>query len=212
MQVHKLVVLFLIISVCGACSASKAPNSGFLGDATVYNALKPEPGLDGIWVYRAPGQTKPLGNYDSYILSTVDVYLNAEGQKREISREELNELAMFFRSVMYDEISPAYKITNIPGPRVAIIRMAITDADPNIPALNIHPGSVITGAGLGGATMEAKLIDSQTGELVAALMASSKGKKYNFASGLSKWGHTKALFEDWAKLIRERIDSAHQVG
>ncbi len=197
-----------LLLVCGVllsgCSAKKASYSGFLGDQSVYSELKDHPKFDGVKVFRK--SVTPLAGYTAFIIPPVKVYLNAEGREREISHEELAELAQFFRNAVHEQISSAYRVTNTPGPGVAILRLAITDADPNIRALNVHPGSLLIGGGLGGASAEIELTDSVSGETLVAAMASSKGKAYNYASGLSRWGHTEGVMTEWAELIRKRID------
>lgn len=201
----KISILLLICGtfLCG-CSAKKASNSGFLGDESVYARLKDHPKFDGVKVFRI--SATPLAGYTAFIIPPVKVYLNAEGRKREVPENELAELAQFFRNAVHDEISSGYRVTNTPGPGVAILRIAITDADPNIQALNIHPGSLLIGGGLGGASAEVELTDSVSGNTIVAALASSRGKSYNYASGLSRWGHTEGVITEWAKVIRQRID------
>lgn len=194
----------LILFILTGCAATKVVPSGFMGDSSVYAALKDHPSLDGVQVvrYRAP-ETLRGGKF---IVPPVKIYLSSEGQKRDIPRDDLAELAVFFHNKVFDQLSESHTITNVPGPGVYNLRLAITDADPNMPLLNVHPGTVISGAGLGGATVEMALEDSQTGELIMAATASKKGERYNYAAGLSKWGHTENVLEDFAQLIRQRID------
>ena len=60
------------------------------------------------------------------------------------------------------------------------------------------------------ASIEVELVDSQSGERVAAAVASKKGKRY-FAGlkGYKKWGDVKAAFDSWAKDFRKAVDRAH---
>jgi hypothetical protein len=187
------------------CSGKRVvSNSGFLGDQTVYEALKDHPEFEGVRVvrYQDPSVLKD----SAFIVPPVKIYLSKEGSEREVPPEELAELAVFFRNEVLETLQGTYQITNIPGPDTRILRLAITDADPNLPALNIHPGTVISGAGLGGATIEMSVEDSATGQVIVAALASRAGARYNYAAGLTKWGHTKAVLEDFAKLIRQRLD------
>ncbi len=189
------------------CATVKNQPSGFLGDSRVYNAMQPDSEIDDVMVFKS--QPFPLAGYDSFIVPPVTVYLNEEGLERELEDEELRELAENFRKEIITNLGSRYQMVKTAAPRVAILRIAITDANPSIPLMNIHPGSLITGGGLGGASMEVDLIDSITGRRVAAIMASSKGKRYEYGSGLSKWGHTESVFQEWAKLLSERIEKSH---
>jgi hypothetical protein len=204
----KLIGLFTLVALlCGGCATSKVQPSGFLGDNRVYNAMKPDPELEGVMIYKE--QPFPLAGFDSFIVPPVSVYLSAEGIERGVSDEDLREIANNFRKNVIKVLGARYQMVAAAAPRVAILKMAITDADPNLALMNVHPGSLILGGGMGGASMEVDLIDSMTGQRVAAVMASSKGKRYNYGAGLSKWGHTNAVLEDWAKVLAERIEKSH---
>lgn len=206
LNVIALLLLSLLIS---ACAPKDKAGSGFLGDAAVYSGLKPHPELDGLMVYRT--SEHPLAEYELFIIPPVKIYLNAAGRKRELEEEDLAELAKTFHNEVLEAVDKDFQITNIPGPRTAIIRLALTDADPNIQLLNVHPGAVLTGAGLGGATAEYELVDSESGLVIAAGVASSKGKRYEYHRGLSKWGHTEGVFKEWAGMIRDRIREDHNI-
>ena len=200
----QILTVALSLSLC-ACSTQKvASGSGFLGDPSVYAALKPHPSFEGVQVVRYQDPSVLKGA--RFIVPPVKIYLNKEGMERNIKSEELAELAVFFRNEIDEALGDAYSITNIPGPNVKILRLAISDADPNVPLLNIHPGTVVSGVGLGGATVEMAIEDSTTGELIIAATASQPGSRYKYVSGLSKWGHTKEVLSGFAGLIRQRLD------
>ncbi len=199
----RIAAMFLAALLCTSCSSAKIQPSGFLGDSRVYDAMSKDAELDGVMVYKTVPY--PLAGYDSFIVPPVSVYLNEQGQKREIDEKDLHELANHFREDIIKELGTRYQVVNTPTPRVAILRIAITDADPSNALMNVHPGSLILGGGLGGASMEVDLIDSITMERIGAVMATSQGKRYNYASGLSKWGHTENVLREWAKALNERI-------
>lgn len=199
------------LSVCLAfvltgCASKQPAHSGFLGDAGVYRAMKPDPELEGVQVFKTTPY--PLAGYASFIVPPVSIYLSEQGRERGVSEEDLRDLAAKFRTAVIEALGSKYQVVDAPSPNVAILRLAITDADPNIPLMNIHPGSLLTGGGLGGATAEAELVDSVSGRRVAAFLASSKGKRYDYTAGLTKWGHTEAVLKDWASVIGERVHKA----
>ena len=66
----------------------------------------------------------------------------------------------------------------------------------------------ITGVGLGGASMEAELLDSLTGEQVGAVVQNQKGSRLSM-SGTKEWGDAKAVMDEWAKRFRKRLDEVH---
>jgi hypothetical protein len=74
--------------------------------------------------------------------------------------------------------------------------------------MNVLPQAKLTGLGIGGASMEAELLDSQTGEQIGAIIEGRKGSQVSLA-GLKEWGDAKAIMDDWAKGFRKRLDEAH---
>ena len=60
--------------------------------------------------------------------------------------------------------------------------------------------------GVGGASMEVELLDSMTGERLAAAIDTFNGSKM---SGFSKLGATEEAFAFWAKRLRVTLDRAH---
>lgn len=196
--------LALVLLGLTACSSKPPPGSGFLGDPSVYAAMKPSEKIDGVRVVRFKDPSQVVGK--AYILPPVKIYLNKDGAARDISPEALNELAVYFRQQVQQQLGSKYPLTNNPGPDTRIIRLAITDADPNIPALNVLPQTLLTGAGLGGATVEMAVEDSTNGQLLAAATAERSGSRLEYTSGFSKWGHTKEVLDEFAKAIRQRID------
>jgi hypothetical protein len=53
---------------------------------------------------------------------------------------------------------------------------------------------------------EGELIDSQSGELLGAVVDNQMGKKYKIAKSASKWGHAIDVFNLWGQTIRARLD------
>ena len=62
-----------------------------------------------------------------------------------------------------------------PGQGVARIRLGITEVDDTIGLLNVSTYTKITGAGLGGISLESEAVDSVTGEQLAAAVRWGSG-------------------------------------
>lgn len=192
------------VSLLSGCASKQATPSGFLGDQSVYRAMVQDPELEGVMVLKKTAY--PAAQYSAFIVPPVSIYLNEAGQKRGVSEDDLRELADNFRSAVIGALGPRFQVTQAPAAGVAILRLAITDADPNVPLMNVHPGALALGGGLGGATAEAELIDSVSGKRVAAFLASAKGKRQDYTDGLTKWGHTRGVLENWAEVIGQRLN------
>lgn len=202
-----LFVSFLL-AVSG-CAAQKPIPSGFLGDYSSFTQEESD-GVEGLYCQKHP--KKDLGQYSRFIVDPVIIHLRPEVEVDEykVTAEELKELADCFRNEVVAVLKDGYAVVKKPGVGGVIrLRIAITDVEPNTPFLNVHWVTSLPGMGLGGASMEAEFIDTQSGERIFAFIDSRKGKRYKKIKGLTRWGHSKDIFKQWANLIRERIDCHH---
>ena len=107
-----------------------------------------------------------------------------------------------------EQLSADYKVVYRPGPGIARIRHALTDLQKSNPALNTVPQTKLAGLGLGAASMEGEVLDSETGEAIAAVVQSQSGSRLSL-DGMSDWGDVKAIIDGWAKEFKGRFDAAH---
>ncbi|MBN8548369.1 MAG: DUF3313 domain-containing protein [Deltaproteobacteria bacterium] len=208
MKKRLLVPLAILSCLLAGCAGKQLPQkpqpSGFLGGPQLYSAMSRDRYIQGGLVYRATPRPAPM--FDSYIVPPVSIHLNAEGQARDISKDDLNELAEQFRSEVIVALGSRYQVIDVPASGVGILRMAITDAYPNTVLMNLPVIALLTGGAYGGASLEAELVDSVSGSTVAALMVSDSGQNHSFTSSMTKWGETDAVLRDWAKLIAYNLD------
>jgi len=86
--------------------------------------------------------------------------------------------------------------------------VAITDLEKtNVVLAAVPQARMLTGAGVGGAAMEAEIVDSMTGKQIAAVVETKAGSRVPF-TGLSDWGGAKSAMDEWAKRLRERLDES----
>ncbi|MHC4648447.1 MAG: DUF3313 domain-containing protein, partial [Planctomycetota bacterium] len=128
--------------------------------------------------------------------------------KKKLKEEDLTDLKNYMHTALVKAIEDQYAVVYRPGPGVARARLAITDLKKSGIVQNILPIGKVAGTGLGGASLEAELIDSQTGEQIGALVESQIGKRLSL-DGYSTWGDAKAIMDRWAKQFRKRLDEAH---
>ncbi len=198
------VLVVIAATVAGACSAPvKEPeHSGFLSD---YSKLEQ---IDDHYFFYSSGRT---GSYSTFIVDTpVMLYRRPSEEDRVFTDEELQELIDFVKTTTEEKLSEddGYAIVSEPGPGVARLRVAITDLDDTTGILNITIYTKITGAGLGGVAAEGELVDSVTGEQLAAGIRWGSGSRI-LRAGYTKSGDAKILIKRWAKDLRKRIDKAH---
>ena len=204
---RKIAIAWLLVGLApvliSGC-ATPAAQTGFLKD---YSKLEPHPDIDGRHRYINPNMN--AGDYSKFIVDPVVLSLSEKGKERGINQKDLNEQVTFFHQKLVEELEQGYQVVSSPGPGVARVRVAITDIDKTNPLLNIHPGTKLTGAGLGGAGMEAELVDSVTSRTIAAAIDNQKGSRLSFVAGLKWFGHAQAVMENWAEDLKKFIDQAH---
>ena len=197
---YRWVALFAIFAV-GACATIDEPEqTGFLSD---YSKLERD--TDNQWLY-APAKTAA---YSKFHIEPVSILMDPAGEAK-FTTEEIAELQQHFVTKMTEALTKdnGYEVVSGPGPGVATFRLAITEIDASIAALNITIYTKVSGAGLGGIAAEGEIVDSVTGEQLAAAIRWGSGSRV-LRAGLSKLGDAKLVIDGWAKDIRNRIDQAH---
>ncbi len=202
-HVIKVICFGAIVSAMAAgCATVQDPGqAGFLSDYSNLEEIN-----ENHLVYNSGN----AGNYSKFIIEPVVMLYRQPEEKRIFSDEELEDLQEHFKTKVTEALidDDGYQVVEAPGPGTARLYIAITDVDDTIGALNITIYTKITGAGLGGAGMEGELVDSVTGEQIAAAIRWGSGSRI-LRAGFTHTGDAKILMDRWAKDLRERIDAAH---
>jgi len=205
---NRLWLAFLVIVAVGACATVDEPEqTGFLSD---YSKLERD--TDNRWIY----STSKTVDYSKFYIEPVAV-LFEQKEDPEFSPDEIEELKQYVVTRLSLRLSEddGYEVVSGPGPGVAAFRMGITEVDASIAALNLTVYTRVTGAGLGGIAAEGEIVDSMTGEQLAAAILWGSGSrvmgrgKQVLEGEVSKLGDAKGVIDNWAKDIRKRIDAAH---
>lgn len=199
-------VLASYIMINSEIASAQAKTSGFLGD---YSQLEPstDKSREGAMVYIKPGlDLKP---YKAVHIAYPLVQLNSDERQSTVDPRDLTELASYFHDKMVAALEDNYSIVDEPGPGVLVVRTAIVDVKP----INSVVGAIgklalkVVNLEIGSASIEAELVDGDTGERLAALVETKKGDRVGAGmSGAKQWGHAKAAFKSWAEVLAERLD------
>ena len=197
-----LTVLGMAVLVIGACAApvTEQEHMSFISD---YSLL--EKSDENAYRYTSP----KMMEYSIFMIEGPTMLFEretADGERR-FTDEDLEELSAYFRAHLETTLTDdgGYRVVNEPGQGVAKIRIGITALDATVGALNITVYTKITGAGLGGVAMEGEIVDSISGEQLAAWGNGSRILR----AGLTKLGDAKLRVNRWTKDLRKRIDAAH---
>lgn len=182
--------------ILGGCASTPAP-TGFLRDYSRLEKVK-----DGWMRYISPN----LVRYNAFIIDPVEIQIQREvldGQKRA-------EVARYMHEAIVRVLQARNcNVTNDPGASTARLRVAITDIQESKWYLNIHPATKLTGAGRAGASMEAEVIDSVTGEQLAAAIRAGQGKQFEL-NPFSTIDDVKNVIDRWAEDAGNRLDELRQ--
>lgn len=196
-------VLGIFIFLLIGCSP-KIGQSGFLDS---YDNLKPSESNGTMLSYISPSIEK--GKYKKFMIDAIVTKFSEKAKGNKIDQDKLNELTSFFKTEIINKLSEDYTIVDEPGEDVALIQVAITEIVPGKLFSNIFPISVAvntaTGRGKGGASLEMKVVDSQTKALLG--QATDNRKNRDYIKTFSKYGNAKGVMSYWANLLKERIDA-----
>jgi len=189
------------VLAAGCATVQDPGQAGFLSD---YSNL--EEVDDNHLVYLSGN----AGNYSKFIIEPVAMLYRQPEEKRIFSDEELEDLQVHFKTAVIEALTEddGYQVVEVAGPGTARLRIGITAVDDTIGALNVTIYTKITGAGLGGAAMEGEVVDSMTGEQIAAVSRWGSGSRI-LRAGFTHTGDAKILMNRWAKDLRKRLDDAH---
>jgi len=193
----------LTITLVG-CAGHKAAKTGFLKD---YSKMTAHPDVDGRFRYINPNID--ASKYSKFIVDPVAINLSKEGKEEVTDPEDLQGLAKHFHQKITEELQKGYQVVQSSGAGVARVRTSISEVDKTHPALNIHPASKLTGAGLGGAGAEMELVDSVSGQTIAAAIDNQKGSRLSIGAGLTWFGNAEEVMENWAEDLKKWVDEVH---
>jgi hypothetical protein len=210
-------ILFLASTAFAALLEGNPPFSGFLGDPSVYQQLKPGP-KDGAklrWIKEGTDFAK----YKKFMVDSVVFYISEQSDFKGVDPELTKELSDAFNAEMVAAFKGKYEIVSEPGPDVARIRVAITNIKQSRPvisavtsvvpvglAVNIVKKGVTGGwTGSGETCGEIQILDSTTNEVIGTAVDQQKAA---FTERFTRYGSAKDAFKFWSERLVKFIDDA----
>jgi hypothetical protein len=193
--------------------------SGFLKD---YSKLKPNPNLGGnALTFAKPDEQRNLHKYIAMIVDPVQVYLASDADESKLPEKARGVGARYFHNALVETVSAAFPVVDHSGPLVLRLRTAIVGVDVGgeIPAADRPTNAedaLDRGINIGKVGVEMELVDSETGEQIAAMV-----DRENLGSGAEigavnfskqeKYAAAREAFDGWAQRVREFLNSAHEL-
>ena len=217
-------VLFKVFLIAVACSfvfagckttkrAKDVEYKGYMVDTSI---LRKGGEDEALYVYRNPKADWP--SYSKILLDPVVNLRQASLEQAGIPMEDIQRLANNFFVLIYKELDRDYEMVKMPGPRTIRVQVALTDLQESWATTDtvtsVIPVGMVLSAGsefvtgkpafVGEATIEVKVTDGRTGQLLAAGIDRRVGGDAIEAS-VDSWDDVNKIMELWSRFFRFRL-------
>ena len=199
-----LIVAIAFMGLLYGCDSAGVTKTGFLSDYSQLNSVS-STSLRTI-------DKRALARYSKFIVDPVEVHFHhgakaiEERTAGKLTEQNISDLTNYMHSELGKAVvSSGNRVVHQPGAGVARIRVAITDIQKSDMVSLMPAAKVVAGAGIGGASMEAEIVDSITGEQIGAVVESQTGSRVPLAN-LGNWDAARQVIGDWAKRLRQRLE------
>ena len=208
----------MVLGGFGGCAQTQQMHeplkTGFLDD---YSMLRPGEKGEALLVYKNP--KVDWKSYDKVMIDSVTIWRDKDSPLKEEWKVDFQRLADYFWDKIVKALLPNYRMVNKPGPGVMRVTVAITEAEASNATMDtissVLPTSrVLTGAKgvagegnpgfVGAASVEAKITDAQTGELLMAGVDRRAGTK-SLSGTTNSWNDVEQAYQYWAKRLQYRL-------
>lgn len=217
----------IIAPVLGAClmaaQAMAAPDfdQSFLSD---YSTLQPRTaGQISDLAYIAPEGYARLARYDGVALDQPEILVSPSSAYKGGKPDDMAQIAEHMRSALATRLTEGgYKVVDQPGPGIILVRLALTDLEMKKKKrglLAYTPVGAVVKAGadamkgaldkvdITGMALQGELLDSQTGEVLAALVV-PRGKPPGGKEMRMDFDELDALVGEYGARLRCSLDNA----
>ena len=191
--------------------------TGFLADA--YPLLQPGKEGEANLVYRNPDAR--WNTYNKIMLDPITVWLVKGAVAKDtgvVPPDDVRNLANLLYQKVSEQLAKDYTLVQESGPDVMRVSAALSDVEHGMPvfdaASTVVPMARVASEGkklatgtqgfVGGASVEFRLADSQTGKLLAAGIDRRAGGK-TLTKGFGYWTDVENIFDYWAAKLRWRL-------
>jgi hypothetical protein len=191
------------------------PPSGFLGsDYSLLQRGAAGSGQEAMLAYTNTGAT--FTSYSKIMIAPVTFWAEDDSK---VSAADQQTLCNYFYIVLQKDFGKNFTLVDEPGPGVAKLSVALSDATSAVPVLRsisvivpqaralslIKMAATGTYAFVGSATGEAKLADSVTGQLLAAWADQRMGGTSIKNIDVFQWGDAENVMNYWANGLDQRL-------
>ena len=213
---YSLVLLFMT-GAAGRVLAEDIQHSDFLSD---YSQLKKSSDRNMDYKYLASIAPTKMAKYSAIMIDQPEIFVAPDSKYKGWKPDDMKELADLFRGNLARTLSESYLIVEQPGPNVLYVRFALSNLKlkkKRRGLLSYTPVGIVATAAvslatsdltkkidLKGLTMEMEVLDSTSGEQLAASVEMRSGSKENPAS----WSELGALIDVYSHRVSCNLDNA----
>jgi PBP1b-binding outer membrane lipoprotein LpoB len=208
-----VVMSALMAAMLGGCAGSYQARSVDVKGATLVNPDILQEGKDDQVLYRYVNPKADVKQYTRIMIDPVLVKKDGELDKEEL--QNYQNLANNAYVYLGKELEQDYMVVKAPEPGTMRIQMAIIDADSSKPVRNTLSTFVPIGmavslikysatgkqSGVGEITVEMRITDAATGELLGAALDRRVGGK-DIGTLWSSWANADDSLKFWAQKLR----------
>lgn len=213
---YSLVQCFVFVILLSGCSAGMQARSVDVNNAQLVDPSLLRKGTGNHALYQYTNPKMNIKQYSKIMIDPVQI-----DRQRELNANDLEnyqKLANNGYIYLTRELQQDYRLVQSPEPGVMRIQAAIVDIDTSKPVRNVTSTILPVGIGLsalkyaasgklsgvGEITIEIKLTDATTGELIVAALDKRVGGK-DFKSFIDVWHHADAALQYWAQQLRYEL-------
>ncbi len=195
-----------------------AADQEFAGFLSTYANLKSNPNFENTKSYVTSDPAKNIHRYIAVIVDPPEVYVSTNIDQNAISERGVAALREYFQNAITNSVADAFPVVQSSGPLVLRLRSAIVGVDVGSPSASdsTDRNALQRHLNIGKVGVEVELLDSETGEQIAAAVDRENLGKGAEVGSVSfsreeKFRAATEAFDEWAARLREFLDSAHEL-
>lgn len=158
--------------------------------------------------YRNPKMA--LYSYNKIILEPLSVTVDSASSAQGLILQDISTLRLKFYTAMKEALKEKYIFVNEAGAGVLRMQVSILDVKPSVSLSGLNPATSLKSTlDIEQATIEAKFIDSQTGEVLITLSDPGFQSKVSAVKSISQWRDIENLFKPWAIILSQTLDHSN---
>jgi hypothetical protein len=215
MEIVRKVLCILLVAILCSCAGHKTERAeridiyGYFGDYTMFRKGDPNQAL---YIYRKP--EVDFTYYDKALLDPVIVWRERSSRLKEISNNDAQMLASSLHKSLYKKLSEYYQVVTSPEKNAMRLTVALIDIKETNVSFGAMPSALVTKtlsetlmdkpALVGEASVELKVTDAVTGEILAAIVDRRLGSG-KIQKAESQWEDVNNIFNYWANMLGYRL-------